>query len=313
MKICHTISDLSREAQKPSVVTLGVFDGMHRGHQAVIQEAVAWSRTIEARSVVVTFATHPATTLAGRHVPYLQTLSDRLDQMQSMGIDMALPLPFDRAMASQPPESFVQSILVERLGAQGILLGHDTTFGKNGIGNLLLLKTLESTLGFEARGTEPVLYQGTPISSTRIREQVARGDLLATEEMLGRPFTTRGEVVRGDQRGRTIGFPTANIHPQGSALPPSGVYGGRVHIPEGTRYALINIGFRPTFTPVTSDSHPTIEAHLLDWEGDLYDSIIEIEWLIHLRKEIQFETETDLTNQILNDRSTFESFLHSSA
>ncbi|MDP7035924.1 MAG: riboflavin biosynthesis protein RibF [Planctomycetota bacterium] len=297
----------------PSVVTLGVFDGMHRGHQAVIQEAVAWSRTIGVRSVVVTFATHPATILAGRHVPFLQTLSDRLDHMQSMGIDLALPLPFDRAMASQPPKSFVQTLLIERLGARGILLGHDTTFGKSGIGNLQLLKTLEATLNFEARGVEPVLHQGAPISSTRIRNQVARGDLLATEEMLGRPFTTRGKVVRGDQRGRTIGFPTANIHPQGSALPPPGVYGGSVHLPEGSRYALINIGFRPTFTPVTSDSQPTIEAHLLDWEGDLYDSIIEIEWLIHLREEIQFDTETDLANQILNDRSTFESFLHSSA
>jgi len=206
------------------VVTLGAFDGVHRGHQRILAETTAWARELGGHSAVVTFDPLPKAVVGGAGALCITSLPHRLALMGELGLDLAVVIPFDAAVAGMPAEQFVRRVLLGWLGARHVVFGHDSTFGRGGEGNLALLRRMEAEGALGVRSPAPVRYRGKVISSTAIRQAIRAGELRAAAAMLGRPFSLLGTVVRGEGRGRTLGFPTANLDLHHEAIPPEGVY-----------------------------------------------------------------------------------------
>ena len=294
----------------PAAATIGVFDGVHRGHRRVLDSLVAWAHEDGGDAVVVTFDRHPKEVLTGEKPAALASLEHRLVLLARAGVDAVLVLPFDERTASTTAEEFVRSVLVGALRAHKILLGTNHRFGKGRAGDLALLRRLGPELGFVARELplEPADDEGHVISSTAIREAIHDGRLGDAERMLGRPVTVLGEVVRGDARGRLLGFPTANLDLHHEARPPRGVYAAAVAIGEGLeppseqaarRLAVVNVGRRPTFHPEADED--LVEVHLLDFAGDVYERTLEVAFLAKLRDERRFSGAPELVEQIAAD------------
>ena len=287
-----------------TLVAIGNFDGVHRGHQAVMAAAVADARERTLEPVVLTFHPHPAEVLGRGKVQVLTTLQRKLELISRIDATLRLVVePFTTELASHSPEAFAQKLLVEQLGARVVLVGENFRFGRGRAGDLAVLTRLGNELGFEARTQELCGDAGGVISSTRIREAVASGDLPEAESMLGRPHALSGRVVAGDRRGRDLGFPTANLDDVRELLPPDGVYTCLVDVLEaggGARVlgsGVCNLGTRPT----VDGRRYVIEAHVFDFEGDLYGKELRLHLDRRLREERRFDGLAALRAQIALD------------
>jgi len=286
-----------------SVVAIGVFDGVHAGHRAIVARAVAAASELGASSVVVTFDPHPAVVVRPEAAPpLLGDVSQRLDLLASLGVDAVLVLPFDREIASWTAEEFVERLLVTRLHAQRVVVGENFRFGNRALGDVALLRRLGAVDDFTVDAVSLVgVAADEVVSSTLIRGMVADGSVAAAAKALGRPYGISGIVVRGDARGRELGFPTANIAlPAGVAVPADGVYAGWLVRADGSRWpAAISVGTNPTFDGVER----RVEAYALDVEFDLYDERITIEFADRLRGMEKFDSVDELVAQMTRDVS----------
>lgn len=300
-------------------LTIGVFDGVHIGHRTVIDRVRALADDLGAKSALVTFDPHPARVLRPELAPELLTgLHHKLELLAETGLDTVVVVPFDRARAGESAEEFIDSVLVGCLGARAVVVGEDFHFGKGRLGNLDLLKQVGAHAGFEVhghglvprpvdsselRGHGDVDFEdlGSAVSSTSVRRALAVGEVALAARLLGRPHEVWGVVATGDQRGRTIGFPTANIMVEpGFAVPADGVYAGWYVLPDGARWpAAINIGRRPTF--YEHAEHSLIEAHLLDFDADLYGQPARVRFVRRLRGERRFDGIDALRAQLAED------------
>ncbi len=310
MKVFRGRADVRPERfRAPVAATIGVFDGVHRGHQRVLNELVAWAHEDAGDAVVVTFDRHPREVLTGQKPVALASLEHRLVLLARAGVDAALILPFDEKTAGTAAEDFVQQVLVGALGAKKVLLGANHRFGHERRGDLDLLLRLGPSLGFQAREVplEPADEEGHVVSSTAIRAAIKDGRLGDAERMLGRPVTVLGQVVKGDARGRLLGFPTANLDLHHEARPPRGVYAALASLEDAKdsserarHLAVVNVGRRPTFHPEADED--LVEAHLLDWKGgELYGRTLEVSFLAKLRDEQRFSGADALVAQIRAD------------
>jgi riboflavin kinase/FMN adenylyltransferase len=300
-----TDTDTQPYPDERTVVTIGVYDGLHLGHQAVIAQVRQLAAERGARSAVLTFDRHPATIVRPESAPLLLTDAEqRMELFAATGIDVAVVVPFDEERAAEPAADFVEEVLVGCLRAEVVVIGEDFHFGHHREGNVDLLRKLGQVHGFDV---VPVALLprpdgvDEPISSTAIRRALAGGEVARAAVMLGRPFEARGTVVRGDQRGRLLGFPTANVEVWNRVcLPADGVYAGWYVRPDGGLHACaINIGRRPTF--YEHADHSLLEAHLLDFAGDLYGERARIRFVDFLRSERKFDGIEALVAQLKHD------------
>ena len=303
----HVITDLS-VAPIPgerTVLTIGVYDGVHVGHRTVISQVRERAAREGARSVVVTFDRHPLSIVRPEAAPrLLANLDQKLELLESTGVEAVVIVPFNDEQANETPVEFVERVLVNTLAAKVVIVGSDFHFGHMRQGNVTLLKEMGERHDFVC---DPLVLVpradgiDEPVSSTAIRRALAGGEIDTASRMLGRPYEVRGEVVSGDQRGRTIGFPTANVHiPKGMCMPSDGVYAGLYTRPDGTEYATaINLGRRPTF--YANQEASLLEAYLMDFSGDLYDEDASVKFLAFLRSEKQFSGIDELKQQLQLD------------
>jgi riboflavin kinase/FMN adenylyltransferase len=279
------------------VVALGNFDGVHLGHQAVLRLAVEAGRQRGARVVAATFNPHPRAVLgAGGPPKLLTTLDLRREVLLSYGADEVRAITFDLDLSKKSPRDFVRDVLMEEMGAEAVVVGENFRFGHRAAGDVRDLVALMEEMGGTAYAV-PVRGAGEhgEISSTRIRTLLSEGDVTQAAYLLGRPYVLRGEVVEGDRRGRTIGFPTANVRPDPVALVPArGVYAGFVRDGGETFAACTNVGVAPTFDRAES----RVEAHLLDFHGDLYGRVVDVEFAQRIRDESRFSGVEELKEQI---------------
>jgi len=297
--------------QRPKA-TLGTFDGVHLGHQRVLRELVTWAHDTRTRSLVLTFDRKPRDVLAGKPAEQIISLSHRLLLFERLGIDAALVLTFDEDLAAQEAETFVRNLLLERLHVSGVLLGHDTRFGRGARGDVRLLHQLGREMGFETRSVPVVKLDGLPVSSTRLRHATRTGDLRVAERMLGRRVSVLGSVVGGTGRGKNIGFPTANLDLHHETRPPEGVYATRSSVDGVWHDSVTNIGRAPTVqTPDSTDgeAEAVVETHLLDFSGDLYGKDIEVQFVERLRSEQMFDSSAALAERIAADIAAARSIL----
>jgi riboflavin kinase/FMN adenylyltransferase len=299
MKIINAANELKPGSRKVCLA-IGVFDGVHLGHQQIIRQTVADAHQHNALALVITFDRHPNVVVAPDHVPPLiYSLPQKLGAIESLGADTLLLIHFDEKFSGQTGENFIRSLACDLGKIQSLCVGADFVFGHRRSGNVALLKKLGGELGFTVHGLAAVSLDRQIVSSTRIREAIRSGDLDAASQMLGRPYAISGRVIAGDGVGRKLGFPTANLDAAGLVLPPNGVYLGLAKIKEQSRSVALNIGFRPTLA--TGGPQLRVEAHLLDFTGDLYGQELEIEIGEKLRDEKKFASLDELKAQIARD------------
>lgn len=304
MEVLHDVRGCPRPPEG-SVVTIGAFDGVHLGHRALIGEVRRRALGLGARTAVVTFDRHPATVVRPESAPRLLTdLDQKLELLASTGVDLTLVVHFDEARSKEPAEEFVTEVLVGCLAARLVVVGADFHFGHQRRGNVGLLREMGGALGFEVEGLELVTVASSgpePVSSTAIRAALAAGDVERAAVMLGRPHEVRGVVERGDQRGRQLGYPTANtVVPPEIQLPADGIYAGWYLRPDGSPHrAAISLGRRPTFYDGSNPS--VLEAYLLDFDDDLYGEEARVRFVARLRGEERFESVEDLVAQMGRD------------
>jgi len=298
MQLYGKLEELPDTPLEP-VATLGNFDGVHRGHQAILSKLMTEAERLQVPSMVITFHPHPRQLLRPRD-PFLaiMSLKERLRRLWDLGIDHILVLPFDHDMAEMTAQEFVDEILWEKLRVTAMYVGPYTQFGHNREGDVKFLESAGRRLGFSVGEVAPIFLGGKRISSSWAREAVTSGQLDHAARILGRHFQLAGEVVEGDKRGRELGYPTANIVPAPTVLPKPGVYAAWATLPDGSRKAAaVNLGTRPTF----DGSRPLIEAHILDHEGDLYGEELFLSLVSFVRPETKFNNAKQLRLQIRRD------------
>ena len=284
-----------------SVVTVGTFDGVHRGHQAIIEYLKQRAGEQSGSSTLVSFDPHPRTVVHGEEVPLLTTVSERADLLEHLGLDRFVIIPFSMDFAQLGPEEYVRDVLVQRIGLQEITVGYDHRFGKERAGDVDLLRDLGEEYGFEVDVIPPQEVDHDVVSSSTIRTLLQEdGAIKEANERLGRPYQLHGVVARGEGRGRQLGYPTANIELQDARklVPKRGVYATTVTLPDGREQGgMMNIGRRPTF----DEMNVTVEVHLLDFEGNLYGETLSVQFLQRLRDEQKFESADALAAQLSED------------
>jgi riboflavin kinase/FMN adenylyltransferase len=307
MKIFHGTDNAN--ITRSTVLTLGVFDGLHLGHQRIMQTVVERAKTVNAVPTAITFDPHPRSVLYPENAPpLLQTLDQRLSNFQVLGIEQTIVTRFDHDFAAQDAEIFLRDIVHERLQAKEVYLGKGFAFGKNRGGNIELLRRISAELGFFADEVSEITLRGSRISSSKIRELLAAGKTNLARRMLGRSYGVEGQIVRGDQRGRTIGFPTANLKPHNRVIPKYGVYATATLINDVWRRSITNVGVRPTFD---GDKEPSIETYVFDFDGDLYGDVLRVRFLHRIRDEKKFGGIEELKAQIgLDSRRALNYFNH---
>ncbi|MFM1768510.1 MAG: hypothetical protein RJA22_1039 [Verrucomicrobiota bacterium] len=279
---------------------IGVFDGVHLGHQQVLRQTLADAERHEALAVAITFDRHPSTVVApGRVPPLIYSVPQRLRAIAGLGCGATLLIPFDEAFSRIPGEEFIRGLARDFGHLASISVGSDFAFGHRRSGNVPLLQRLGAELGFTVHGLAAVSLDDQPVSSTRIRECLRTGQLDAASQMLGRGYALAGEVVRGRQLGAQLGFPTANLDTTGLALPPLGVYAAHARVHGQTHRAVVNIGVRPTVEEQAPP--PRVEVHLMDFRGDLYGAELELAPVRFLRPERRFAGLPELRAQIALD------------
>jgi len=299
VKILHSISELSG-LRGPLFVAIGVFDGVHRGHQAVISTSARHAHAAEGTPVVVTFDPHPAKVLRPNDVPRLLTAHQhKIDLIRTLGVAHLLVIEFTLKFAATAPEEFVGQLAAHSKPLREICVGHEWSFGRNRAGNLTLLKQLGATHQFDVIGIPPVMVNGNVVSSTAIRNAIKAGDFDKAASMLGRPYSVIGTVIGGDKLGRKLGFPTANLSAHSEQFPPNGVYFAEAWLEGVLNHGVVNLGVRPTIAQ--GESQRTLEIHLLDFNQDIYGREIEVRFLQYLRPEKKFPNVEALTRQIEAD------------
>jgi len=298
MTIEQELADLA--PQKETVLTIGVFDGVHKGHRYLIETLIAKAREKGLLSGVVTFHPHPQAVLHSPPLassPCLMNLADRVREIRHLGVALIAPLSFTPEVAKLSAQQFV-SLLQEYLKMRGLVIGPDFVLGKGRQGNAEKLAALGKKMGFFIHNVPPFMVNNEVVSSTLVRQALARGDMTRVKELMGRPFSVTARVVPGDRRGRTLGFPTANFEAiEQQTLPPNGVYASITHI-NGKRFAsATNVGVRPTF----GDGKKTVETTVIDYEGDLYGKELKVEFIQKLREEERFASPQELKAQMERD------------
>ena len=298
MKIIHSADELG--GHDKACLAIGVFDGVHLGHQQIIRQTIADARQFEAMSVVVTFDRHPNAIVAPAHVPPLiYSLPQKIRTIESLGADALLFITFDKQFSEQSGEAFIRGLAKDFGQLQSLCVGADFVFGHKRGGNVALLQKLGAELHFIVHGMAAVALDGKPVSSTRIRDAIRIGDFDSASQMLGRAYSFAGKVVRGDEVGRKLGFPTANLDLTGLLLPPLGVYAAHAVVRGERHRAVLNIGRRPTLE--MPDPQLRVEVHLLNFKGDLYEEEVEVEFVKKLRDEKKFASVEELKTQISHD------------
>ena len=280
-------------------LTIGVFDGVHRGHQAILRQLAAGAHANGAPAVLLTFDPHPAVVLAGRDLKLLTTPDERAELASSLGLEAVITHPFDRVVSGMSARDFM-ALLKNHLGLSRLLIGYDFALGKGREGNAGRLSELGRELGYSVSVVEAVSDERGVISSTEIRKLVSLGNVAAAANLLGRLYALSGPVVHGDGRGRRINIPTANLHyPESKLLPANGIYACRARLGADYFAAATNIGFNPTFTP--DKRTVNVEAHILDFDRDLYGETLTLEFIARLRDEAKFNSVEALLAQIHAD------------
>jgi riboflavin kinase/FMN adenylyltransferase len=295
--------------ERPTVLTIGAFDGVHLGHRRLIGSAVQRAQALDWQSAVLTFDPHPSLVIRpDRERLYLASLEERIEQIAGLGVDLLIVLPFNRDVMALTAHEFMARVC-HAVALRELWIGHDFALGRGREGNLARLRDIGHELGYSVHPVEPLLLDGAPVSSTRIRSALREGDLLSADRLLGHPFGLRGPVAEGARRGRTIGFPTANVavDPR-HILPADGVYVCHAQV-AGQRYgAVTNVGMRPTF----AGAHRTVEAYLLDFIDDIYGETLRLDFLHRLRGERKFDGIAALVAQITSDVAAARQWLKES-
>ncbi len=298
MRIIRGLKDVKKASLPDPVVTLGNFDGVHLGHQAIFKQVVARAIDSGGTSVVFTFEPHPLKVLAPSRSPRLLcTFREKMEQIEAAGVDAVICANFTPEFASQNPEDFVSNVLVGTIGVKDLFVGHDYAFGKNRRGDISFLRDAGAKLGFAVHVVGPVKVEGILVSSTKIRQLIMDGEVCLASKLLGRPYSIEGSVISGHSRGREIGFPTANITTPNELTPKEGVYAVSVHVEGRVLYGAANIGKNPTF----GDEATSYEVHILDYEGNLYGKFIKMKFIKRVRDEVKFGSVLELADQIKKD------------
>jgi len=299
MRVIPTAAELNAHGRKVCVA-IGMFDGVHLGHQQVIRQTLEDARQHEGIAVAITFDRHPNSVVAPDHnPPLIYSLSQKLRVIESLGIDTTLLIRFDKAFSQIPGEEFIEGLARDFGAIHSLCVGSAFTFGHKRKGNVALLNRLGQQFNFIVHGLASVSLDERTVSSTRIRESISAGNLDAASQMLGRSYALASRVIRGDQLGRQFGFPTANLDPDELLIPPNGVYAAHAHVQGRFHRAVVNIGMRPTL----GNPQPKlqIEAHLLDVSADLYGQEMELVFVEKLRDEQKFSSPEVLREQIRRD------------
>jgi riboflavin kinase/FMN adenylyltransferase len=299
MQVLRSISELAA-LPGPLFLAIGVFDGVHLGHQAVISTSARHAKEAGGTPVVVTFDPHPAKVLRPNEAPHLLTATQhKIALIRDLGVAHLLILHFDTAFAATAPAAFVEQLVTNSRPLREICVGHEWSFGKGRAGNLTLLKQLGQRDGFNVVGVEAVTVNGEVVSSTAIRKAVAEGNLVKATQMLGREYTILGTVIAGEKLGRKLGFPTANLSAHSEQFPPNGVYVAEARLAGSLHRGVANLGYRPTVT--AGKPERLLELHLFDLEREIYGEEMEVRFLRYLRPEQKFENLEALKAQIARD------------
>jgi riboflavin kinase/FMN adenylyltransferase len=299
MIVKHAANEFPLQTAKVCLA-IGVFDGVHLGHQQIIRQTLADARQHEAKALVITFDRHPNAVVAPERVPPLiYSPQQKLRVLESFGMDMLLLIHFDEQFSRQTGEEFMRGLHRDMKHIRSVCVGANFLFGHRRSGNVELLQKLGEELKFFVHGVAAVALDGKAVSSTRIRQSIQAGQLDAASQMLGRPYSLTGKVIAGDGLGRKLGFATANIEVTGLVLPPNGVYAGQAEVCGKSFRSVLNIGRRPTLQQATPQLR--VEAHLIDFQGDLYGQELEIQFVEKLRAEQKFESLEALRHQIARD------------
>jgi riboflavin kinase/FMN adenylyltransferase len=287
------------DIQRPTVLTLGVFDGLHLGHQLVMRTVVERARAVGAVPTVITFDPHPRAVLHPESAPpLLQTLDQKVEGFGVLGIEQTIVIRFTEDFSKIRAGDFLCDVVKERLQAQEVYLGRGFAFGHNREGHIDLLRRVSGELGFFADEVAEVQLRGLRVSSSRIRNLLAEGKVNLARRMLGRPYGVEGRVEHGAERGHLLGFPTANLRPQNRVIPRNGVYVTGTLIDSQWRRSVTNVGVRPTFE---SEAEPSVETFVMNWGGDLYGDAVRVRFLHRLRAEKKFSSVDELKTQIKRD------------
>ncbi|MDA0989467.1 MAG: bifunctional riboflavin kinase/FAD synthetase [Verrucomicrobia bacterium] len=309
MQVINTLQALSTR-QQPLVMAAGFFDGVHRGHAKLLQQALAIAREHQGTAWALTFDPHPLQVLNPAAAPPMLTSREHKERLlRRQGLDGCLVLPFTRDLSLQEPEDFIQALVQAAPTLDAVCVGVNWRFGRDRRGDIMLLQTLADRHGFHVCVVEAACLDGSPISSTRVREAVQAGQLEAAESMLGRPFGLYGSVTQGKQLGRQLGYPTANVQINSEALPPYGIYAACADIDGQLVDGVVSFGVRPTFHRA-ADAPAVLEFHGFDTDGDLYGKTIEVFLIEHLRSEETFSSPEALKKQIALDVEQARDRLH---
>ncbi|MGO8944291.1 MAG: bifunctional riboflavin kinase/FAD synthetase [Syntrophobacteraceae bacterium] len=305
MQVFHGIQTVQRKLKNPAI-TIGNFDGVHKGHQALFQRVKQLAEELNGESVVVTFDPHPLEVLFPEKAPsFITSHRHKLDLIASCGIDATIVIPFDHKFSGMSAREFVEVLLVEKIGAKAIVVGHDYRFGHGREGDIAFLKRLGEQYGFQVQTVTGLKVNDTVVSSTTIRQMIVSGNIKEANRLLGRFFEVRGTVIPGRKRGVSLGFPTANIRMPALTSPRTGVYVVQAEVEGKTYGGAANLGYNPTF----GDTDLSLEAHLFDFDQDIYGKTITVRFIDRLRDELRFSGPDELAAQIRKDVDTAKKVL----
>ncbi|MGO9021697.1 MAG: bifunctional riboflavin kinase/FAD synthetase [Syntrophobacteraceae bacterium] len=305
MQVFRGIESIQRKLKNPAI-TIGNFDGVHKGHQALFQRVKQWAEELNGESAVVTFHPHPLEVLFPEKTPsFITSHQQKLDLIASCGIDATIVIPFDHKLSRMSAREFVEIVLVDKIGAKAIVVGHDYRFGHSREGNIAFLKQLGEQHGFKVETVSGIKVNDTVVSSTTIRQMIASGKIKEANKLLGRFFEVSGTVIPGRKRGVGLGFPTANIRMPAIMSPRTGVYVVEAEVDGKTYGGAANLGYNPTF----GDTDLSLEAHLFDFDQDIYGKPITVRFIDRLRDELRFSGPDELSAQIRKDVETAKKVL----